>query len=63
MNYPLNFGKPVRISVDMVDHPELKTVADRMCIQQHVVLLYLGDRLAQMIPMDRIEHLWQEDEQ
>jgi hypothetical protein len=62
MIYPLNFGRPVSINVDLVDHPQLCTAADRMTILPHVVLLYLGERLTQMIPLAKIEHLWQVEE-
>jgi hypothetical protein len=60
MNYCHKFGKPATIKIDMVDHPELVFAADRMLLHKYGVLFFLADRLMQLVPWDKVEHIWQE---
>ena len=62
MTHTLDFSLPSLIRVDLVGHPMLEFPAHRFEISDGVIMFYLAGRLVQLIPLAKIEHLWQVEE-
>lgn len=72
MSFSHKFGRPVTVKVDLMGHPMLEFLAEGFLIESGVVLFFLGDsinngyiypgRLVQLIPLEKIEHMWQIEE-
>ena len=59
MSFIQDFPRPTRIRIDFLNHPAFELTAHRFEISDGVIMFYLAGRLVQLIPLAKIEHLWQ----